>query len=345
MDARSLQELWQGPSPFLAQMGKQAFDLAQEKNQADLATTLGLEQRNQAMHPLEMEQKRQAARMSGGQADIYADTLARKIPAEEERKAALQASIAKMDDTSRAQMKAQVVRNMQLAAMMEKNGGQLPQGFNLSPEEMQIFQPKNLKNIIAHGQAFLEMDPEWIAQRQKAKEAQALENTRAVNRLELKTTPGADGTTKPPAPAPGSNEAIVADLSKFKEARQALNRLKQHYAFMTDEQKKQWTPTILSLKKQAENEPLLPGQGKVDPVATANDPKGGVAARPAIDLGGAPSAVSNRPGRQNPQQEYDPFAEEPKPKGTVRMKASNGTIYEVAADKVDAAKARGWTVQ
>ena len=31
MDARSLQELWQSPSPFLAQMGKGAFDLAQEE--------------------------------------------------------------------------------------------------------------------------------------------------------------------------------------------------------------------------------------------------------------------------------------------------------------------------
>ena len=191
MDARSLQELWQGPSPFLAQMGKGAFDLAQQKQEADLATTLGLEQRNQAMHPLEMESKRQAARMSGGQADIYADTLARRIPAEDERKAALQASIAKMDDTSRAQMKAQVVRNMQLAAMMEKNGGMLPQGFNLSPEEMQIFQPKNLKNIIAHGQAFMEMDPAWLAERKKAEEARRLEGIKAQGRVELKTTPTA----------------------------------------------------------------------------------------------------------------------------------------------------------
>ena len=300
MDARSLQELWQGPSPFLAQMGKSAFDLAQQKQQADLATTLGLEQRNQAMHPLEMESKRQAARMSGGQADIYADTLARKIPVEDERKAALQKSIAGMDDTSRAQMKAQVVRNMQLAAMMEKNGGQLPQGFNLSPEEMQIFTPKNLKNIIAHGQAFLEMDPDWLAERKKAEEARRLEGIKAQGRVELKTTPGAGGNTKPPAPAPGSNEAIVADLSKFKEARQALQRLKIWYPQMTPEQKQQWLPVIASLKKQAENEPLLPGQGKVDPVATANDPKGGVAAKPAIDLGGAPGAVANRPQRQQP---------------------------------------------
>ena len=300
MDGRTLMEIMQSPNFAMWGPAEQAFNTTQEKAKADLATTLGLEQRNQEMHPLEKESKRQAARMSGGQADLYADTLARKIPVEDERKAALQKAIAGMDDTSRAQMKAQVVRNMQLAAMMEKNGGMLPQGFNLSPEEMQIFQPKNLKNIIAHGKAFMEMDPEWIAQRQKAKEAEKLAGINAQGRIDLKGTPSAGGNTKPPAPAPGSNEAIVADLAKFKEARQALQRLKIWYPQMTPEQKQQWLPVIASLKKQAENEPLLPGQGKVDPVATANDPKGEVAAKPAIDLGGAPDAVANRPQRQQP---------------------------------------------
>jgi len=191
MDGRTLMEIMQSPNFAMWGPAEQAFNTTQEKAKADLATTLGLEQRNQEMHPLEKESKRQAARMSGGQADIYADTLARKIPVEDERKAALQKSIAGMDDTSRAQMKAQVVRNMQLAAMMEKNGGMLPQGFNLSPEEMQIFQPKNLKNIIAHGQAFLEMDPDWLAERKKAEEARRLEGIKAQGRVELKTTPTA----------------------------------------------------------------------------------------------------------------------------------------------------------
>ena len=191
MDGRTLMDIMQSPNFSMWGPAEEAFKLNQQKEQANLATTLGMEQRNQAIHPLEMEQKRQAARMSGGQADIYADTLARKIPAEEERKAALQASIAKMDDTTRAQMKAQVVRNMQLAAMMEKNGGQLPQGFNLSPEEMQIFTPKNLKNIIAHGQAFLEMDPEEISKRQRAAEAERLAKIRGQVQMDVKATPTA----------------------------------------------------------------------------------------------------------------------------------------------------------
>ena len=202
MDGRTLMEIMQSPNFAMWGPAEQAFNTTQEKAKADLATTLGLEQRNQAMHPLEMEKARQAARMSGGQADIYADTLARKIPVEDERKAALQASIAKMDDTSRAQMKAQVVRNMQLAAMMEKNGGMLPQGFNLSPEEMQIFQPKNLKNIIAHGQAFLEMDPEEISKRRRAAEAERLAKIRGQVQMDVKGTPSAGGGKNNPTMAP-----------------------------------------------------------------------------------------------------------------------------------------------
>ena len=178
-------------NPFMTQYGMGQMDIQKQKQEADLATTLGLEQRNQAMHPAELAGKQAVTRLNNSTAAMNEDGLRRKIPAEDERKAALQASIAKMDDTSRAQMKAQVVRNMQLAAMMEKNGGQLPQGFNLSPEEMQIFQPKNLKNIIAHGQAFLEMDPDWLAERKKAEEARRLEGIKAQGRVELKTTPTA----------------------------------------------------------------------------------------------------------------------------------------------------------
>jgi len=299
MDARSLQELWQGPSPFLAQMGKQAFDLAQEKNQADLATTLGLEQRNQAMHPLEMEQKRQAARMSGGQADIYADTLARKIPAEEERKAALQASIAKMDSTSRAQMKEQVVRNMQLAAMMEKNGGQLPQGFNLSPEEMQIFQPKNLKNIIAHGQAFLEMDPEWLAARKKAQEAEALAKTQAQGRVDLKKIPSAGGGGKPTTDLPKTYGEVVAAMAKYKKASERIAYLKSVLPGLPEQLQLALQPSYAALKKQADAEANARLAGEVD---IAGATQGKVPVNPAVDLGDAPGAVTSRPQRQAPAQ-------------------------------------------
>ena len=315
MDARSLQELWQGPSPFLAQMGKGAFDLAQEKQQADLATTLGLEQRNQAMHPLEMESKRQAARMSGGQADIYADTLARKIPAEDERKAALQASIAKMDDTSRAQMKAQVVRNMQLAAMMEKNGGQLPQGFNLSPEEMQIFTPKNLKNIIAHGQAFLEMDPEEISKRQRAAEAERLAKIRGQVQMDVKGTPsaGGGGSVQPSVELPKTYGEVVAAMAKYKRASERIAYLKSVLPGLPEQLQLALRPSYVALKKQADAEANARLAGEVD---IAGATKGKVPVNPAVDLGDAPSSVANRPQRQTSNERITIY-KDGKPVGTI----------------------------
>ena len=297
MDGRTLMEIMQSPNFSMWGPAEQAFKTGQQKQQADLATTLGLEQRNQAMHPLEMEKARQAARMSGGQADIYADQLARKIPAEDERKAALQKAIAGMDDTSRAQMKAQVVRNMQLAAMMEKNGGQLPQGFNLSPEEMQIFQPKNLKSIIAHGQAFMEMDPEWLAARKKAQEAQALENTRASNRVELKTTPS-PGKDTPSVELPKTYGEVVAAMAKYKRASEKIAYLKSVLPGLPEQLQLALLPSYAALKKQADAEANARLAGEVD---VAGATKGKVPVNPAVDLGDAPSAVTNRPQRQAPQ--------------------------------------------
>lgn len=300
MDGQTLQQLFAGSNPFLAQMGEKAFNLDQEKRQADLATTLGMEQRNQAMHPLEMESKRQAARMTGGQADIYADQLARKIPAEEERKAALQASIAKMDSTSRAQMKEQVVRNMQLAAMMEKNGGQLPQGFNLSPEEMQIFTPKNLKNIIAHGQAFMEMDPEWLSARKKAQEAERLAQVRGQVQMDVKGTPSAGGgKSATSTELPKTYGEVVAAMAKYKRASERIAYLKSVLPGLPQELQVALQPSYAALKKQADAEANARMAGEVDIAATT---KGKVPVNPAVDLGDAPGAVTSRPQRQAPAQ-------------------------------------------
>ena len=300
MDGRTLMDIMQSPNFAMWGPAEQAFNTTQEKAKADLATTLGLEQRNQAMHPVELAGKQAVTRLNNSTAAMNEDALASNIPAAQRQKQRLQESLSKMDDVTRTQLKARVIHNLQLANAMKKNKGQLPEGFSLSPEEAPYFTPDKLDAHIAYGQAFMEMDPEEISKRQSAAAAERLAKIRGQVQMDVKATPGAGGNTKPPAPAPGSNEAIVADLAKFKEARQALQRLKIWYPQMTPEQKQQWLPVIASLKKQAENEPLLPGQGKVDPVATANDPKGGVAAKPAIDLGGAPGAVANRPQRQQP---------------------------------------------
>ena len=202
MDARSLQELWQGPSPFLAQMGKGAFDLAQEKQQADLATTLGLEQRNQAMHPAELAGKEAVTRLNNSTAAMNEDVLASNIPAAQRQKQRLQESLSKMDDVTRAQLKARVIHNLQLANAMKKNKGQLPEGFSLSPEEAPYFTPDKLDAHIAYGQAFMEMDPEEISKRQRAAEAERLAKIRGQVQMDVKATPGVGGGKNNPTMAP-----------------------------------------------------------------------------------------------------------------------------------------------
>ena len=316
-------------NPFMTQYGMGQMDIQKQKQEADLATTLGLEQRNQAMHPAELAGKQAVTRLNNSTAAMNEDGLRRRIPAEDERKAALQASIAKMDDTSRAQMKAQVVRNMQLAAMMEKNGGMLPQGFNLSPEEMQIFTPKNLKNIIAHGQAFLEMDPEEISKRQRAAEAEKLAKIRGQVQMDVKGTPSAGGGGGS-APKPAKNpQELMTEYTRLANAAKPGSEEQKHYLALAGAEW-QKLQLLAILKAQA------PQGGQVDRVATANDPADGVVGRPM-------PATSPMPTGNNPA--VAPSQGSPAQQRTVRMKANNGTIYEVAADKVEAAKARGWTQQ
>jgi len=323
MDGRTLMDIMQSPNFAMWGPAEQAFNTTQEKAKADLATTLGLEQRNQEMHPLEKESKRQAARMSGGQADIYADTLARKIPAEDERKAALQASIAKMDDTSRAQMKAQVVRNMQLAAMMKKNKGQLPEGFSLSPEEAPYFTPDKLDAHIAHGQAFLEMDPEEISKRQRAAEALKLEGVKAQGRVDLKATP-APGKGDIPATVPQTYGEVLAAMSKLKEARQKLAYLKSALGGMSKELQMQLIPTYTAIKAQADAEANARLAGQVDIAAST---KGKVPVTPPVNLGDAPGAVTNRPARQAAGTRVTIY-KDGKPVGTVPAEQAQQAVQQ-----------------
>ncbi len=326
MDGQTLQQLFSGSNPFLAQMGEKAFNLDQQKRQADLASIMGQEQRAQQMLPLEMEQKRQAARMSGGQADLYADQIASKPPAEDRRKAAMQEMLAKMDETTKAQFKAQVTRNMQIAAMAKANKGALPPGLQLSPEEMQMFDPKNLDAIIQHGKTFLEFDPEEIAKRQRASEQMRLEQERQKGRIDLKNTPTA-----------GSGGAKTTDPGLAK-----MN-LEQQYGYWnnlaareTDEAKKaQYQAEAdrieLVILRKVVNAATANKAGNVDPVATANNPEGNIVARPPANP------------QPTPRNNVAPTSGSPAQSRTVKMKATNGTTYDVPANQVQAAKARGWT--
>lgn len=296
MDGQTLQQLFSGSNPFLAQMGEQAFNQAQEKEKASLAALMGQEQRAQAMHPLEMQARQTTNRLNASTAGLNEYSLNSKPDAEQAKKAAMQKMLGEMDDTTRGQFKAQVTRNMQIAAMAKANGGALPPGIQLSPDEIKMFSPANLDKIIKHGQTFLEFDPEEIGKRQRAAEAERLAKIRGQIQMDVKGTPspgkGGDG------PPSTDNQGIIAAMSKLKEARQKLAYLKTVLPTLPEEQQAQWEGAYNGLKKQAEEELRARTAGGVDIAATTG---GKVPVTPAVNLGDAPTAVTNRPARQVPQ--------------------------------------------
>lgn len=294
MDGRTLMEIMQSPNFSMWGPAEQAFNTGQDKEKANLASIMGQEQRAQQMLPLEMEQKRAAARMSNGQADIYADQLASQAPAEERKKLAMKKMVGEMDDASRAQFKAQVTRNMQIAAMAKANGGALPQGIPFTPEEVQMFSPKNLDAIIKHGETFLSFDPEEINKR-KAEEAR-LAQVRAAGQFRVDAAgvahPGKDGAT---AAVPTTPAEILAGMAKFKEARQKVAHLKSVLPLVSPELQAQMQSTYLGLVKQANAEANARVAGQVDVSGTTG---GKVKVNPAVDVGGPVGAAAGRPARQ-----------------------------------------------
>ena len=218
MDGQTLQQLFSGSNPFLAQMGEKAFNLDQQKRQADLASIMGQEQRAQQMLPLEMAAKETTNRLNASTAGLNEYSLKSKPDAETAKKTAMQEMLAKMDETNKAQFKAQVTRNMQIAAMAKANKGMLPEGLQLSPEEVKIFDPKNLDAIIKHGQTFLEFDPEEISKRQRAAEALKLAQTRIDGQIAVKETPTPGKGGGAPATVPQTYAEIIAGMQKLKKS-------------------------------------------------------------------------------------------------------------------------------
>ena len=149
MDARSLQELWQGPSPFLAQMGKGAFDLTQQKQQADLASVLGVEQRAAQSHPLEQLVKQANIRQSDAAAAYNTsmknkldDDLAilKQIPVEDRVNAHITKMKSELSESQLKQTDAEMETLLGAAAAAAKNRGTLPLGYTLqNPKHAEYF--------------------------------------------------------------------------------------------------------------------------------------------------------------------------------------------------------------
>jgi hypothetical protein len=302
MDGQTLQQLFAGSNPFLAQMGEQAFNLDQQKRQADLATTLGMEQRNAAMHPLEMDNKRATTDLNKSTAAMNQYALDTKLPKEKQLELNMKKFFKESDEATTEQTRMQVQRMMQIAQMAKSNGGALPPGIQLSPEEIQQYAPNNLDKLIKYGETFFASDPKEIAARQRAAEALKLEGVKAQGRVDLKATP-APGKGDGPTTVPQTYAEVLAGMAKMKKASERLAYLKSILPAVPPALAEQLRPAYNGLRVQAEAEANARTAGQVDIPATT---RGKVPVTPPVNLGDAPGAVTNRPARQQATQASQP---------------------------------------
>ena len=218
MDARSLQELWQGPSPFLAQMGKGAFDLTQQKQQADLASVLGVEQRAAQSYPLEqlvkqanIRQSDAAAAYSTSMKNKLDDDLAilKQIPVEDRVNAHITKMKSELSESQLKQTDAEMETLLGAAAAAAKNRGTLPLGYTLqNPKHAEYFktpQGSALAMQIAKSY-FMQKPKEMYAASNDARSAASAANVAGINaRAAADRAKVQQGRLRPPK---GSAEAV-----------------------------------------------------------------------------------------------------------------------------------------
>jgi hypothetical protein len=165
----------------------------------------------------------------------------------------------------------------------------------------------------------MEMDPEWIAQRKKAQEAERLAQVRGQVRMDVKGTPSAGGGGSTPKQAKSPRELMTEYTLLANRAEPGSAEQKKFVALADAEWQKVQQEIILK---------ALAGQGgKVDPVGTANNPAGGVVGRPMPQP--SPMPTGNNP------------AVAPSSGSPAQNKMSLGKLQEmypgVPADKLKAA--------
>jgi len=211
MDARSLQELWQGPSPFLAQMGKGAFDLTQQKQQADLASVLGVEQRAAQSHPLEqlvkqanIRQSDAAAAYSTSMKNKLDDDLAilKQIPVEDRVNAHITKMKSELSESQLKQTDAEMETLLGAAAAAAKNRGTLPLGYTLqNPKHAEYFktpQGSALAMQIAKSY-FMQKPKEMYAASNDQRQAASAANVAGINaRVASERLKATQARLKPP---------------------------------------------------------------------------------------------------------------------------------------------------
>ena len=268
---QDLSSLFDSGNFGLLDRGLQAQALDQEKRKADLATVLGQEQRNQAMHPWDVEAKQAVTGLNKSTAALNQYALDTKLPVAQATDLNMQKFFKESDDLTRERTKANVIRYMQIAAAAKKNGGQLPPGINVSPQEMQYFAPQHLDKLIQFGQTFLENDPTEIAARQRAKEHMDRTNAQGQWGVDRKNAGGGKGPAAPRVPK-SPRELLAHYTLLANQAEPDSPEQKQYTAMAEAEWQKIQMEAIL--RAQA------PNAGKVDAAATANSPTGDVVARP-----------------------------------------------------------------
>lgn len=161
-----LQSLWNGPSPFLAQKGMDAFNLDQQKQQATLQQLMGQEQRAQQMHPIEMTSKQAYANQANAQADTMQDHLKvlQGVPLEQRIAVGVAENKKKLSDIDRQRADADMTELSKLAAAAVQNGGTLPLGVNVTnPEHAKYFgSPKGTALAAQIAKAYWMNTPEEI---------------------------------------------------------------------------------------------------------------------------------------------------------------------------------------
>ena len=263
MDGRTLMDIMQSPNFSMWGPAEQAFNTTQDKAKADLASVLGMEKRAQEIQPVEIASKQAATALNKSTAALNQYALDTKLPKEQALQRMMQKFHAESDDDTRAQTHAQIVRSMQIAAAAKNNGGMLPEGIQLSPQEMKMYSPGNLDSIIKFGTAYLENSPEELAKRKaeaakkEAAVAAAAESGRWRVQAAGTARPGSGGTKVPKSP-----RELLAFYTFKANSTEDENEKAQYEALA--EQQWQMIQQEAILKAQA------PNGGKVDPVATAN---------------------------------------------------------------------------
>jgi len=170
MDATGLPALFSQGNPFLAQMGEQSFNLAQQKAQQGLQAAQGQEQRAQAMQPLEEAHKRATTGYNQALTTQMNDKMATQPPAADRMALAMSEYRKKMSDAQAGEEDTKMQRRMQFAEMAAKNNGVLPLEYmNALPADERAFyaNPQATQRTQALAKAWYDSHPKTMAAKAK----------------------------------------------------------------------------------------------------------------------------------------------------------------------------------